>query len=854
LQNHDNSSGNINEILDSMSGKGKKPLDAEFQFGNEPGTGLVFDDSDDDTPENEPVSKVKFDAPKKTEKKKEISVPEKYENNKKYDVPAKTEETPRFFTTYVPRFTEVSETYKMAKEPRKPQVRVEQVTNSATAEFEADIDPTAEIEESQSVREGTGVSNVKRVDPDALESASTVFKFAEPDAEQAPAIQPQQPESEVSEPLESVGEPETLENAEDELDIEEAADYVMPDPIDAPTQIVDYTVSSALAERMALEDAPADIGDAGEEHSEKNKFKEYTAYAQRDFFKDRFIDEIMSVRVRFFATAALSLILLVIECLFVFGVDIPRILNISTISTLPGAMALIDIQFVVCIYLLALPETVIAVKSMAKGRAVPELFVSAAFIVSVLYTVFMTISSPRVYPLFGLLFAVSVLSAIGASYFKKNAEFSAFKLISVNGEKRIIDKKYTRTLESENVALDGVVEEHKSKTARIFRTVFVSGFFKRSGKISENSYNVLFVLGIALASALVTALVAFFIPGGFKSAMTAFMLVFLLAMPAFSIMLHKLPFYHAACEAEVEKSGIIGESSLYDYSGVDVITFEDTEVFGEEDVTLQRIMLYGKSDNLTKASRQMAALFMNVGGPLDWLFSNSLDRKCAPAQSPFVSENGIGGEIEGNQVLAGTMEFMLERGVRVPEDEKGKSENLSNSTKIMYAAENGEVYAKFYIRYSFSEEFSMILPTLEDDGIKCLVYTRDPNITNQLISGFTAGGAKVRILKKTTANKNDSLLYRKICAGMVTSGDKMNAINMILLSKRYVRLQNKLAVTELWATAVGAILAAVLSIGGMSLVPPIALALWQAAWCGVLHFISAKTFRKMKKEKGNRNV
>lgn len=138
----------------------------------------------------------------------------------------------------------------------------------------------------------------------------------------------------------------------------------------------------------------------------------------------------------------------------------------------------------------------------------------------------------------------------------------------------------------------------------------------------------------------------------------------------------------------------------------------------------------------------------------------------------------------------------------------------------------------------------MLLPTLEDEGITPLVYTRDPLITNELLNTLTAGADKIRVVKLKSSPHTDDIVYRKISSGMVTHGNKSNAINMILLCKRYARLQSRLAVTELLAVAVGGGLAIVLSLGGMSLVPSFALALWQAAWCGVLHFISAKTFNK----------
>ena len=166
----------------------------------------------------------------------------------------------------------------------------------------------------------------------------------------------------------------------------------------------------------------------------------------------------------------------------------------------------------------------------------------------------------------------------------------------------------------------------------------------------------------------------------------------------------------------------------------------------------------------------------------------------------------------------------------------------------MYAAENGVVYAKFYIRYSFSEEFTMLIPTLEDAKIKPLVYTRDPNISNALILGLTFGEDKIRVMKKNDTLSAD-IIYRKAGAGMMTNGDKSNVINMILLAKKYVDLQSYFALTEMISMIVGCVLAATLSLLRMSVLPSIALAVFQIAWCAILWFISSVSFRFLKPKK-----
>lgn len=851
MQNNSNSNDHIKNILDSLSGVGAQLSDSfeselVFEKNSSP-KGLVFDDSED---ADEPVPEkpnLSFEIAQQAEEPSvELSVPEKFVADEKYSSQIKEEEKPRIIATYVPRFTEASLNYRMAGEKKQEYVRV--TSDSLPSDIsEEKIDPTAEIySEADSV--GAVTVSVNRGEPEALESASQVFKFLENERLDEPQALPDET------PVEKNGnaEDEAVENEDSEpaMQSEEPKEYSIPDPVRELDAAVAGGVSTYSFKTGILEDAPDDVGDRT--LSKKGyKVSEYTSYTQRDSFKDKFLDVIISVRVRFFVAAAITLLLAMLESAVAFGVDIVKLFKLETV---PGALALLDAQFVICLFLITLPETILAFRRLAEGRLVPELHVALSFAVFAVYTAIILASSPRNFSIFGLLFAVPALAAIGGTYFKKSAEFSAFKEISKNEEKQIIDNHLTRTLERENAALDGAVEEHKSRIMRIFRTAFVSDFFRRAERCTEKTSTVALLLFAPLGAAIATGTVVFFVPGGIEKAAAAFALVFMLGVPAMSLLIHKLPCFEAQREAKEENSAFVGEASLLEYSAIDVITFEDTEVFGPEDVTLQRIMLYGRSDNLTKALRQMSSLFMNVGGPLDRLFSDALDRKSSAASNTCIEDGGIYGEIDSHPAFAGTLEYMLEKGVRIPDDEADRQEKLSDSIKVMYAALDGEVYAKFYIRYSFSEEFSMLLPTLEDEGIKALVYTSDPNITGALIKSLTAGADKIRVMRRFVPTVNGSAVYKEVSSGMVTFGEKSNAINMIILAKRYAKLSSRLSITELIAMAVGGVLGILLSVGGMLLVPSVALAVWQAAWCGIVHIVSAKEFRCSKKKKENQNV
>lgn len=744
-------------------------------------------------------------------------------------------------TTYMPRFTAATEKYSRVGYDEEGDTDEEKSTLVLASNS---LDATAEIDEKS--QSDAKLVNLKP-EGEIISDVSTLFKFddGENEAEKPLAEEKTAPSDEKHEEPDiteaSLVEEQAQESTlpiEEKTETDAVVDIENPIPKKPPERYVPV----AVAKREKI----TGIGDelSGSEKSE------FTASHKSERIKDSFLDSLLSRKIRFAVAAALSFLLLVFENLYLFGVDLVKLLRFGA---MPNALAIIDTQFVVCIFLLALPEILSAFKHLTAKRVKSDLFLIPAFIVYLLYSLTVSVNSVDKYSLFGALFAVLPLAVIASSYFRTKADFVSFNKISGSGDKKIVDNKYTRTLDGENFALDGVIEEYKSKTARVFKTPFVADFFRRTRSASESLTHVLLMMLVPLGVSLVISVIVYFIAPGFVSAVTAFALSYLLSVPAFTVLVRKLPHYYAAEEASRENGALIGETAYYDYSGIDVITFEDTEVFTGEDVNIQRIRLYRSNEDLTKALRQMSALFMNVGGPLDEIFSESLDKKCAPANGIIIKENGLIGEIDGKKVMAGSYDFMISEGAEPPGDEDDGRRSF-DATTVMYAAENGEVYAKFYVRYRFSEEFTMILPTLGEEKIIPLVYTRDPNLTNDLMKKLTAGTSTVRILKKDTTPARD-FAPSKLSAGMVSNGDKSNLVNLVLLSRRYVKFNSRIRVTERSAMIVGLGLGALISVSGMLLLPSILLSAWQFAWCAALYVLTRSTFGLPKKKKDkNKNA
>ena len=768
----------------------------------------------------------------------EFSIPDALDGGEQFSSQSFVQTPSGIRPTYLPRFTEVSETYRMQNDPRpRPRTDTHTVKASKTDDKALELDPTTERLEEKEVEKVVVTSAViKNSEPS--DETLTVLKFSTPSyPEETETPEP------VSEPAPVVEEDDDglsdfTEDVFEDIVVtpepEKPKNTTIPDP-DATFSVVDFT-----PQKISVPEEPRGASEA-EKGTKSSLHGEFNSPVQRDAVKDKFLDILMSIRVRLVGTIVLLLAMVAIDVLPYFGIDAISALGFGMI---PRAGAMIDLLFSVCIFLFALPEVLRAFKLLFSGKPVPELFtvVALALVIANDLTVFLIGAAE--YLALGVLYGLLCFATVLASYNRAVGDFTSFKLVSRNVAKNVLDKRLTRELPRENLALDGAIDEYNSKTARMFRTVFVSNFFKRSGVSCENFVNTSMMIGISLGVSLVMGLVSFFLDGNsVASGVQSASVVLLLSLPAFSILSHKLPYNHACQSASAEESAFVGESSIYDGSDVDVFTYEDTEIFGIEDVSLRKVHLYGKAYNTPKAMKQMYALFSVVGGPLDFLFSSSLDRKCPPADDVVIEENGVSGILEGHRICAGTDEYMKRHGISIPGDDYRTNPASTDSTKVMYGAEDGEVYVKFFIRYSFSEEFTMLLPDLKEKKIVPLIYTRDPNITTDLLKVLTLGEDIIRVMKKYTPRSTEEKTYRRIDSGIVTHGDKGNAINMVLLAKKYASFQSSLEATELISMIVGAVLAVVLKIGGMMVLPATLLALWQVVWCAVLVVRSKLFFR-----------
>ena len=793
-----------------------------FEIASKGDGGLVFHSEADVSPK---LEKESAPSPKEAVKQEEeeFLVPDDYEDNPKYSTPNFVEDRLNIRATYVPRFTEASENYRKVKSAYKQEEKSVSVADPSPA-----IDPTADLD-GEGETKGTVVVSVAREKGDEFaDERISVFKFAteEEEREEDLSFMENQP---VSSPAPETAPPTPEEEEVSEVEEEPSSAYVPP--VKRGVSVFEKEVEPDSV-RLA--------------NNAKEKKTEYTYPVQKDGVKDRFLDGLMSLKIRLTVAAIISLLVLSVTVAGFFGFDAASFVGLRDMT---GAMAVLSIMVYSELLLLAIPEYIRAFKMLFKGIVVPEITVFLSYILLTVYSSVISAGSIREYPTFTLVFAVMTLAVIFGAHSRKRAEFISFKTVSQKGVKNIVEEKLTRDLPRENIAMDGAVDEYNSKTARVYRTSFVTDFFAHSGESVENSVNMIFTVAIGLLVSFFAGLLGYFVGGAsFFAAAEVFIAVFMLSVPAASALLHKVTFLSLVKEAAEEEGTFVGEEAVYSLSEVDVVTYRDCDIFGEEDVTIRKVHLYGKPFNMAKAMKQMYALFSVTEGPLHSVFASSLDKKSESAEDVVIEENGVYGTLEGHTVYAGSEAFMRSHGIRIPDAEAA---GTVDSTRVMYGAEDGEVYVKFYIRYSFSEEFTMLLPYLKQEKIYPLVYTRDPNINNDLFRTLTFGEDLIRVMKKNALPTDEDRVFRKASSRIVYSGDVKGSVGLVLLSKEYVERQRKFEVGELIYASVGALFAIVLSLTGVGALLSSALfALWQTVGCVLALVLGKRNFR-LGKNNGN---
>jgi len=323
------------------------------------------------------------------------------------------------------------------------------------------------------------------------------------------------------------------------------------------------------------------------------------------------------------------------------------------------------------------------------------------------------------------------------SFFKAQTTLSAFCVAA--SKKPKFSCKILQGVSEESESFANYLDED-SEIVTVEKSSFVEGFFAKAQAVPMVAKHSFKRICIVEALAVVAGVAAGILASDVYAGFTAFATVSLMSLPVNALIVTALPFFKATSKAMEFQTAFIGEAVCDTYDDVNVISFDDTEVFPPRGVKVSSIKTY-ENNRIDKVILYMARIFDVVKGPLSYVFANSVhnmeENECVAEVKEFFP-NGVRAEVDGKSILVGQAEFMLMNGMTPVEDNIDET-FVNSSGSIIYMAIDGVLSAKFYVKYAINSEFEKMLRSFYDAGVCVGIKTLDPCITTELVTGFLRG-------------------------------------------------------------------------------------------------------------------
>lgn len=564
-------------------------------------------------------------------------------------------------------------------------------------------------------------------------------------------------------------------------------------------------------------------------------YNEYSSRNQVAAFARKFVSE--------GSLCTLRIVLLAFLCTFLFALE-----NFSLLGYHPaGPLAGRDMQVALHLFsvllcaIASIPVFSRAWHQLFARRVTAELYPAILLILAVIYDVLLFFLAPASFVFFGLIPALAALLLAIADQRKVKADFATFRLLSSSGDKLACTVSATGKTDAERVAVADLPEGEESRIVSMKKVGTATGFFHRIVRNCEDSYQNTFLLAAGALVSLGVAIALGILTSSFLVAFYAFALTLSLLLPAVLPLVHRIPAAILSLFAANNHCAVVGEVSALEYSDAAAMTFEDSHAFPAKNMRIQRIKLYNDSA-LDRVLYQVSSLFSTVGGPLDGVFRASTAELGISEETTLLSvdQGGLCALVDGREIRVGGGEYMLDHAVHVfydPEDERLLA---GGKISVMFAAEDGQLVAKFYVRYKMDAAFEKSVEALARRGVRTLIRTYDPNLSDELIDkiSYTADFGP-RILKKEISQQND-IAVPQMNSGLVTKSATPDLLRTLFACRRTVRLvrAGSIAAYALFGVGfVGSVLLAAFSLLGA--IPSAFFAGYQLA-VSLLYFLVSK--------------
>ena len=374
-----------------------------------------------------------------------------------------------------------------------------------------------------------------------------------------------------------------------------------------------------------------------------------------------------------------------------------------------------------------------------------------------------------------------------------------------------------------------VEEYYEGKVGLMRREAQVEDFMETYQKVSGPELVQSIYAGLSLIACIAIAVVAFLFHG-LNLAVQILTTSLLVAVPASFFISVSRPM--AILEKRFHMVGtlICGWESVKDLCGKAVFPLRDRDLFPKGSTKLNGVKFYGDRDPDEVVS-YAAALIKAGGGGLVPVFEQLRTSRSAPENTvenfQYYGNGGIGGEVCGEPVLLGTLAFLQDMGVEIPEG--------TMVSQAVYVSIDGQLSAVCAISYAKMRSTAAGLVTLNSyRKITPVMLCGDFMLTEEFIRNKFE--IKTRRIVFPTREEREQLKKRRpdpeepVLA--ITTREELLSAAYAVTGARALRQATKLGVTiHLLGGILGLVIMLALAyLGSTELLTPVHVLLYQLVW------------------------
>ncbi len=301
------------------------------------------------------------------------------------------------------------------------------------------------------------------------------------------------------------------------------------------------------------------------------------------------------------------------------------------------------------------------------------------------------------------------------------------------------DKRYAVSImENQKMAEDFTKAALEDYPTLVYnkKTTFLSYFMDESFGSDESDRGAIRVLPIVAGLALITLVVSLVLKQDIFVGLGVFNGILLVGTGVLPFLMISLPLYDTAKKLVPNGGAVLSVESAEDYTGVNSITLDATQIFDGQDVTLYGIKTFSDAP-IDKVILDATTVLKESNSILGNVFLNIINNredyleKC----DSLLYEDGMGisAWIGNRRILIGSRELMKNHNIDVP-TEDFENKFIARDRSLIYLSTGGELSAVFMIGLECNQEIKQLVSSLNNNDIVCIIRTVDPILTRTTLS------------------------------------------------------------------------------------------------------------------------